>query len=110
MLNYIGPNNGEGIRIYYNGKKEASSGRKLYGGNTAHSGRIIAGRFNTEADQYYTSVQVDELIFFDQSLTLEEINMLATILKGKEKQMALFYKRVSIQWIDHLNPFYVYDK
>ena len=73
VLNYIGPNNGEGIRIFYKGAEE-SRGEITFGGPySAGDPRIIVGRFSTEVVMYYASVEMDELIFFNHSLTLEEI-------------------------------------
>ena len=78
VWNYIGPNNGEGIRIFYNGA-EKSRGEITFGGQySAGDLRIIVGRFSTAVVLYYASVEMDELIFFNQALTLEEIKALAT--------------------------------
>ena len=44
VMNYIGPNNGEGIRIYYNGVEEASVTAKGEGTYLAGDGRIVLGK------------------------------------------------------------------
>ena len=41
------------------------------------SGRIIIGRYYTEQDGFYGSVQVDELLFYYQPLSEEEIMKLS---------------------------------
>ena len=48
LLNYIGPNNGQGIRIYYDGVEVGSTGTK--GGNikTDGNGTIAIGRLYYE--------------------------------------------------------------
>ena len=78
VLNYIGPNNGEGIRIYYDGTEVASDTEKTEWVYPAADGRIVVGRSYTNTDDLYGSVQVDKLLFFNHSLTPEEINVLAT--------------------------------
>ena len=39
-------------------------------------GRIVVGRRYTDRDQQYSSVQVDELIFFNKALTTTDIALL----------------------------------
>ena len=74
VLNYIGPEHGQGIRIRYNGTK-------LDGGNTKYSGEKLAspsdgsvavGKFGS----YYSSVAIDELLFFNVKLTDDQIRQL----------------------------------
>ena len=77
MLNYVGPNDDEEIRIYHNGNEVASETTLLSLSRSAGDGRIVVGRRYTNRNWDYASVQVDELIFFDQALTQEEINTLA---------------------------------
>ena len=77
-MNYIGPNEGEGIRIYENGTEVVSDTTKYATSKPAADGRIVVGRYNPYEDSYYTTVTVDELIFSNRSLTFEEINYLAT--------------------------------
>ena len=76
VLNYIGPNDGEEIRIYYDGKEVASDITKQEGPFSSGVGRIVVGRLHTDEDKSYASVQVDELIFFNSSLTLVEVKLL----------------------------------
>ena len=76
VLNYIGPNNGEGIAIYCDGEEVASDTIKSVQTIQARDGRVVAGRFQTDEDKSYTSVQVDELIFFNHFLESAEITVL----------------------------------
>ena len=76
VLNYIGPSNGEGIRIFYNGAQVASDTSNDGGSHSAGDGRIVVGRYNTGEDGNYASVEVDELIFFNRSLSTLEIRTL----------------------------------
>ena len=78
MLNYIGPNNGQGIQIYYDGVEVDSDTVQDVQSCSAGDGRIVVGRQFTDRDRDYASVMVDELLFFNQTLTAEEISTLAT--------------------------------
>ena len=73
VLNYRGPNDGEGIRIYYDGTEVASNTTEGLGSRSAGDGRIVVGRVHTNHDERYASVQVDELIYFNAALTSDEV-------------------------------------
>ena len=73
MLNYIGPNEGEGIRIYYNGAEVASATTKTVRSYPSGDGRIVVGRHFTNEDRRYISMQVDELIYFNAVLTSDDV-------------------------------------
>ena len=65
------------IKIYTDG---ADAGGQLGGphdgGHDFTSGRIVVGRYLTASDGLYSSVQVDELSFFNHELSLSEIESL----------------------------------
>ena len=73
MLNYLGPNNGEGIEIYYNGTEVKSDGVKQARSMSSGDGRIVVGRHYTDQDWEYASVQVDELIYFNAALSSDHV-------------------------------------
>ena len=75
VVNYLGPNNGEGNRIYYNGTEVARSTTKTSHGFSAGDG-IVVGRYRTNINNHYGNVQVDELIFFNEALSQDDITML----------------------------------
>ena len=75
-LNYLGPNIGEGIKIFYDGTEVASDTTKDGGSFPAGDGRIVVGRFFTDTDEKYTSMQVDELLLFNQALSATDIALL----------------------------------
>ena len=77
VLNFLGPNDEEGIRIYENGKHVGNHTIITQSSTTESNGRIVIGRAFTEINNYYASVQVDELLFFNRSLTKQEIGMLS---------------------------------
>ena len=78
VLNYIGPNNGEGIKVYVDGVEEADVTKESLS-YSAGDGKIILGRIFPNEDRSYRTFQIDELIFFNQTLTLEEIQMLGSV-------------------------------
>ena len=72
-MNYIGPNNGEGSRIYYDGAEVARDTEKDVWSHPAADGRIVVRRWYIDNDSDYSSVQVDELIYFNASLTSADV-------------------------------------
>ena len=73
VFNYIGPNNGHGIRIYYNGMEMASDTVKSEASYSPGDGRIVVGKIFTNENHLYATMEVDDLIFFNHHLTFEEI-------------------------------------
>ena len=76
VLNYIGPNNGEGIRIFKDGTEVDSDTTKATLSLTTGDGRIVVGRRYTNYDNYYASVAVDELIYFNALLTGFDVQLI----------------------------------
>ena len=80
VINYVGPNNGDDFSIYHNGNFLFNL-TSLVDPTTKpfnpSDGRIVIGRIRTDLNIRYASVQVDELLFFNQSLTEQEIMMLS---------------------------------
>ena len=78
ILNYIGANDGEGIRIYINGEEVATSATKTRrSSSSAGDGGIVVGRYYTDQDWRYATMQIDELVYFNQTLSEQGINTLA---------------------------------
>ena len=77
VLNFIGPD--DGIRAYHDGA-EVGSDTNIHGnGKDNGDRRIVIGRYFVKSAVSYSSVQVDELLFFDQMLTDPEITMLSQL-------------------------------
>ena len=76
VLNYIGPNDGQGIKVYYDGAEVENDTIKCGGSRSAGDGRIVVGRIYTNSDEDYTSMQIDELIFFNKALSTTDIKLL----------------------------------
>ena len=72
VINFIG----DRIVVYHNGTEEGSFFRTSYS-HSPGDGRIVVGKLFIENDTNYASVQVDELLFFNRSLSETEITMLA---------------------------------
>ena len=87
VINFIGPNDGQGFKVYNDGLQE--KGRKKGGvqgeganiiGSTDYppsDGRIVLGRSHTNFDGQYSSVYIDELYFYNTCLTKEQITRLS---------------------------------
>ena len=74
VLNFIGPS--DGIRIYHEGVKVITDISTNAGNYTQGDRRIVIGRRFSGSDDRYASVQIDELLFFNEALTETEIIML----------------------------------
>ena len=61
--------------MFYDGEEVASDTHKKIRSWTflAGDGRIVVGRLHTDNHHKYSSVEVDELIYFNNSLSTEEI-------------------------------------
>ena len=70
VLNYIGPSNGQGFRIYLDGAFYYSVQTKATTAISSGDGRVVVGRFHTEDDE---SFDIDELLLFNHQLSDQEI-------------------------------------
>ena len=73
MMIYNGNGQGKGVTLYYNGAEVKGSTTNGGGSFSAGDGRIVVGRFHTDEDERYSSVELDELIFFNRALSKDEI-------------------------------------
>ena len=76
VVNFIGVEDGEGVRVYYNGEKVGSDPSKSKYAIKKGNGRIAIGRYFTQNSWRDGSVDVDELVLFSQALTSGEIERL----------------------------------
>ena len=79
VLNYFGPDDGQGITIHYNGAQVGSDTRQRIGTALPGDGRIVVGRRFTGRNRAYASIEVDELIFFNKFLGTTDIAALYNI-------------------------------
>ena len=73
VLNYIGQNDGHEIKIYCDGVQMASSNMTGPYRYLPGTGRVVVGRQYTNCDNNYASVDVDELLLFNETLTEQNI-------------------------------------
>ena len=76
VVNFIGQDNGQGVRIYYDGELKATDTSKYGSAYNPGDGRIVIGRYSTNSNAHYNSVQMDELLIFNHSLGDTEIDLL----------------------------------
>ena len=76
VLNYIGPNGGQGISVFINGVQVVSETTKQGGSRSAGDGRIVVGRRYTDRDWDYASVVADELIYFNAALKSDDVQLI----------------------------------
>ena len=83
VLNFIGPNEGQGIRIYNDGKLIGNDTTKYNGSFAQSNGRIQIGRLDTRflndlssTAPFFAYVEVDELSIYNRTLTEPEIILL----------------------------------
>ena len=79
VINYFGANIRQGFKTYFNGNLNVTSTTKFPHTITPSNGKIVIGRAYTEIDNVYTSMEVDELLFFNHTLTTQEVNSLHDI-------------------------------
>ena len=66
VLNYIGPENRQGIQVYLDGLLTGSDSNKTSGINSPGDGRVVVERSKTDRNGNYTFIDVDELLFFNE--------------------------------------------
>ena len=82
-MNFIGPNEGQGIRIYNDGRLIGTDTTKPNETNSPSNGGIQIGRVDflwinnpSSTFPFYASVEVDELSIYNRTLTEPEIILL----------------------------------
>ena len=77
VINYIGPNDGQGITIYHDGRLLENDTTKFNNTYSPTNGEIAIGRVNFGGQLFYGLVEVDELLFYNRVLTDAEIILLS---------------------------------
>ena len=75
VLNYLSPSEGGAVRIYLDGVQAGSGGTKNATSLSPGEGRVVVGRAYTDLDVHYASVDIDELLFFNEKLNEDIFNM-----------------------------------
>ena len=76
VLNYNGPDNGEGAEVYFNAVHNGRDDSKVSKTFSPGDGRVVVGRQRTDGDERYASVDVDELLFFNYKLSNLQITQI----------------------------------
>ena len=79
VLNYIGPDSGQGIQIYLDGvhtKSDLESAKTTYT-RTLGDSKVVLGRRYADQDKDYASVEIDDLVLFNSNIDIIQIQMLA---------------------------------
>ena len=77
MVNFHGPNDGEGFVVYYDGEEWMANNYRQTTTFEKGPGEVVIGVH----DEKYSSLMVDELLFFNRALTLQEIQILYSMDK-----------------------------
>ena len=77
VLNYLGPEEGMGTRIYLDGAYSAGDSSISREANSIGDSRLVIGRRYTALDRDYASAEVDEVLLFNAAVTEEEIEILS---------------------------------
>ena len=78
LLNYNGPGNGQGIQVYNNGVTSEGHGNQFVDSSFAPSGsgQTVIGRYFSDREERYTSLEIDELAYFNMNLNTDQIGQL----------------------------------
>ena len=76
VMNFIGRNNGQGLQAFRDGTLHESQPGGSVGDESTGTGQVVVGRRHINSNRDYGHVEVDELIFFNQTLTTEEVEQL----------------------------------
>ena len=82
VLNYIGPQGGEGFTVYYNGV-QSGNGTTKGSLNTAVSsgdGGVVVGKYPTNLNLQYSGVDIDELLFFNRRLSDQDVQAISNMI------------------------------
>ena len=79
-MNFLGQNDGQGTALYHDGVMvgRSSTLSDTYR-KSLSSRRIVIGKYAAVHDHFYASLQMDELKFFNHSLTDAEITSLSQL-------------------------------
>ena len=96
ILNYIGHNNGQGIKIYLNGQLVVNQATRS--GTTSFvdgDGQVVVGRLLKNQDKSYASVLVDELIYFNVALNDQQIEDINGLYEAWRTSSSVITQKVS---------------
>ena len=77
VLVFHGPSEGQGISVYHDGVLVKNDPTKIVTNYSENSGIVIIGKLQTDSNEDFGSIMVDELMFWDRQLLAEEITAIA---------------------------------
>ena len=75
-MNFIGPNIGQGLQAFRDKTLREGQSSGSDGDESTGTGQVVIGRRPINSNRDYGHVEVDELIFFNQALSTEEVGQL----------------------------------
>ena len=77
VFNFIGPENGKGYRVYHDGVLVDTRTAKYKLRHRPMDRRIVIGKTHADFSGEYSSIVIDQLLFFNQALNKTEIAILS---------------------------------
>ena len=66
----------ERIKLFYDGSHYSTNNEVIARQSPSGSGRVLVGRAHANLDNYFTSVELDELLFFNRALEEQHVQAL----------------------------------
>ena len=79
VLNYIGTEDVQGNKIYIDGVDTESDFTLNDASQEEGDGRTVVGRYLTNVDDHYASVDIDELLFFNEALNDDQVSQIKNL-------------------------------
>ena len=79
VLNYIGTEDVQGNKIYIDGMAKMISFSLTAASHEEGDGRTVVGRYLTNVDDNYASVDIDELLFFNEALNVDQVTKIKNL-------------------------------
>ena len=76
VYNFIGPNDGQGTELFIDGTLVGRDSTRHGGRFNDGDGTVVVGRMYTDNGKWYGSFNMDELVFFDRTLSAEEARLI----------------------------------
>ena len=79
VLHYIGTKDVQGNKIYIDGVDKMTSFSLTAASHEDGDGRTVVGRYFTNVDDQYASVDIDELLFFNEALNDDQVSQIKNL-------------------------------
>ena len=103
MLNYIGPNGGQGVQAFRDGTLRDSQEHGNTRTQTDGDGSVVVGSRYVTSNNDYSHVEVDELVFFNKALLENEVMDLYNLYQwqtaGSARPTYFYLNELISEWI-----------